>query len=613
MRSFVIRHSPLVILLLAACLRLPRLTHIGLEHDEVANWLIDKGIQAGNHGIYFQEAYGHEAGFHYVQTLFITLLGDNALALRLPAALLGIILVAVSHRLIKTLYNRQTATIAALILAITFFPTFYSRLALRAIMLPVLSGASAYFFWQALQHQHRRHTITAALLAGLSLYTYMAGRVVPIFYALYFGSLFLFSWGQARARLRGFLLFSLLGCVVIAPLLWYLASHPGAEARTAEIDAPLRALLAGDLTLVWANAKLIIGVFGWSGDPLWRQNVAFAPIFNPLTAILFYAGVALALWRHSKADMFALLWLATATIPSTVTVDAPSTIRMINMLPFLGLFPALAITSLLQKNAMLGRLLIAVCFIWGSTRTLTYTHRIWPNGGDVPFVWQTALTSAARYADTAAPYPTTFVGWTPATMDAPTIELALKNDQIGRRFTGADTLVLPASDHDNLVRIMRPTTPDLPLAPILERWLQTNGATTTAHPHFASYELRVPRDEWSGQPTLFGEQIAFLGHTDCATAACDLITIWQVTAPITRDLQIFVHVLDAAGNIISQSDGMSANEQFLQPGDLILQAHTVDLTGGAAVHTGIYEPHPPYPRLLTAAAADYFSLSLETR
>ncbi len=33
----------------------------GLEDDQVANWLIDRDFLAGDHGIYFTEAYGHEA------------------------------------------------------------------------------------------------------------------------------------------------------------------------------------------------------------------------------------------------------------------------------------------------------------------------------------------------------------------------------------------------------------------------------------------------------------------------------------------------------------------------------------------------------------------------
>ena len=64
------RFLSLCFLLLAAFFRLYGFVSFsppGLTHDEVANWLIVQDILAGKHAIYFTRAYGHEAGFHYVQ------------------------------------------------------------------------------------------------------------------------------------------------------------------------------------------------------------------------------------------------------------------------------------------------------------------------------------------------------------------------------------------------------------------------------------------------------------------------------------------------------------------------------------------------------------------
>ena len=49
------------VLLLAALLRLWALGDVppGLEHDEVANWLIARDILSGQHALYFTAAYGH--------------------------------------------------------------------------------------------------------------------------------------------------------------------------------------------------------------------------------------------------------------------------------------------------------------------------------------------------------------------------------------------------------------------------------------------------------------------------------------------------------------------------------------------------------------------------
>jgi 4-amino-4-deoxy-L-arabinose transferase-like glycosyltransferase len=367
-----------LILLVAAVLRLYGLDNVsppGLEHDEVAHWLINRDILAGNHALYFTDAYGHEAGFHYIQTPFMLFLGDNAFALRLPSAFAGLLLVAVSFTLARRLFGLRVALMSAALLAVLFWPVFYSRLALRAISLPLLSGLSAYFWWKGWAVGRKAFTaespvgrqrngnaesfhsssgpITsspllwfaiAGLFAGLSLYTYMASRVVPIFYLLFTTYLLLFHRHALQERWRGVLLFFLTFGVIAAPLTIYLLGHPGTEARIDEVNAPLLALATGNLRPVATNTTKFLAMFGFSGDPLWRQNVASLPVFDPLLALFFYIGVLISLWRwREPRHLFIILWLFTAAIPSILTIDAPSSIRIINALPILTLFPIIGL------------------------------------------------------------------------------------------------------------------------------------------------------------------------------------------------------------------------------------------------------------------------------
>ena len=114
----------LIILLLAAGLRIYGLNHVsppGLEHDEVANWLIDRSILAGHHALYFTDAYGHEALFHYWQSAFVALLGDHALALRLPAVFAGLLGLAVSFALARQLFGQKVAVTSLALLATLFW------------------------------------------------------------------------------------------------------------------------------------------------------------------------------------------------------------------------------------------------------------------------------------------------------------------------------------------------------------------------------------------------------------------------------------------------------------------------------------------------------------
>lgn len=636
----------LFILLVAAVLRLRALPTLGLEHDEVANWLIDRSIlDEGNLAVYYTRAYGHEAGFHILQAASVGLIGDNALALRLPAALSGILLVAVSYALTRKLFGAETAVLAAGLLAALFWPVFYSRLGLRAITLPVLSGLSVYFWWRAwglesgdrrLEIQDRPITLSpcrqrpevvfalSGLFAGLSLYTYMAARAVPIFYGLYIVYLAIFHQAELKKRWRGVLAFMVVMTAVSAPLFIFLQTHPGAEFRISEIDAPLQALKSGDWRPVLENGRKILGMFGWRGDPLWRQGVAGQPVFEPVTAILFYLGVGASLrrWQDGR-HAFILLWLAAAATPSLATTDAPSSIRIINALPVVAIFPVVGgrfLFSVIFPKVMhnfrrlstglpylstivggnLGKTVVTLLFVLYLGRTARDIFVTWPQNEEVQFVWQAALTETAVTLDNSPDNsPVAIGGWSPGTMDNPTMQLLLKRDDLDLRYFGSDsmtapinTLILPNSD--DIIRITRPTI--RPFAPAIESQLLAWDAQIQQHDAFTLYTLRFPFPApQHPADDVFSDELQFLGYDSVfclpPSAFC-LVTFWQVTAVPTAPRRFFAHLLDNDGSIISQHDSLDAPAIHWQPGDILVQIH--ELEAGTAVpaqiRLGVYNP-----------------------
>ena len=641
------------ILLLAAALRLVGLYNHsppGLAHDEVANWLIDRSILAGNHAIYFTEAYGHEAGFHYLQTLFIWLIGDHALALRLPAAFCGLLLIAVTYALNRRLFGHNVALISAALLAFLIWPVMFSRQALRAISLPVLSGLSAYFWWGGWQKEGDgmyRPFLLAGIMAGLSFHTYMAARAVPIFYGLFIVYLFVGHRAGLRAKWRGVTLFAVTYALVAAPLVYYLLTNPGAEFRVAEVSAPLTALRSGDVGPILQNGWLILGLFGWQPDPLWRHGVPNLPIFEPITAVFFYLGLLLCLWRVRDARYaFVLLWLAVSTIPSLVTIDAPSTIRMINMLPFLTLPAAQLMHSLLGLSTVIPNLstviprfspprvfriaggLLLILLLANVWRTGYATFVTWPtNETEVRFVWQAALTETAVYLDESGFEGAVAIGgWTPDSMDAPTMALSLRRDDLTlRHFNPTDSLIVPYKA-ERPALILHPTM--LELHPALAQQLQTWGAASGAGAEFiwyhleAGWETAVSPQHTAG--TRFDHELVLIGYewlSDCSQPGlCQMVSLWQVLTPPHEHEQrrIFVHALDESGTMIGQHDGLGPPAAYWQSGDVVLQWHGLWLETAVSptIHIGLYNPQTcdpgPCQNLLTEAGTPYAIISFPT-
>ncbi|PID87201.1 MAG: hypothetical protein CSB13_00485 [Chloroflexi bacterium] len=624
------------ILLVAAALRLLGLTAIsppGIAHDEVANWLIDRLILSGEHALYFTRAYGHEAGYHYWQALLVALIGDHPLALRLASAYLGLMGVSITFVLARKLFGWQVGIIAMGITAVLFFPVFYSRLGLRAIMLPVFSGLAAYFWWQSwpLLPQHKlvlsaeaqKKTIVsfaiAGLLAGLSVYTYMAARAVPIFYGLLAIYLAIFHWETLKQRRRGVMLFFLVFALAAAPLSYYLLTHPGSEFRIAELDAPLRAMMAGSLQPVLANGLKILSGFGFVGDPLWRQGVAGMPIFGPILALLFYVSLPLCLWRWRDARYgFLLLWLATAIVPSLVTINAPSTIRMINLLPILGIFPAIVIHNIPQLSTVIhdistskAKISTVVLLLFGimyACWTAWSMFVVWPPGGDVPFVWQTALRDIGKAInDKQNGSSVSIGGWSPDTMDPATMQLYLNQDDIAVNTFGLEsgddiihTLVIPNTEGIHDAFIFHPLA--LPLDPTLITFLENWQAERTTADTYTQYSIRnlPPIAPPNPAKTVFGHQLQFLGYT---VVEDDLITYWRAVTRSSQPMRLFVHVLDETGEIIAEDynwdtdDPQNLWQPHWQEGAIIIQKHQLPtgLADAYQLRLGIFDPYSCTP------------------
>jgi hypothetical protein len=550
------------------------------------------------------------------------------------------------------MFGKDAALLSAGLLAVLFWPVFYSRLGLRAITLPVLSGLSAYFWWQAwvgrgageqgsqrkshllLRSSAPLHFALSGLLAGLSLYTYMAARAVPIFYGLYIGYLALFHWGELKKQWRGVAVFVGMMTAVSLPLVIFLQTNPAAEFRISEIDAPLQALKSGNLRPALENCLKILGMFGWRGDPLWRQNVAGMPVFEPVLAILFYLGLVVSVWRWRDGRYaFLLLWLLASAAPSIVTVDAPSSIRMVNLLPVLPLFLIAVIHNLGQLSTVSaklstemgqigGKLLLTILFIFYTGRTANGIFRIWPQNDEVQFVWQAALTETAVYLDSSADTsPIAIGGWSPDTMDPPTMQLALKRDDLDLRYFGSDsmsapinTLILPGSS--DTVRITRPNIRTF--APALENQLATWNAETQEHDTFTHYELQfTPPTPQHTSDANFGGELNFLGYS-IINHQSSIITFWQVTMSPTAvppaPRRFFAHLLDADGAVISQHDSLDAPATHWQPGDLLVQFHELDGEDlePTQIRLGVYDPDSctpgPCQNLLVAGERPFLLL-----
>jgi hypothetical protein len=355
-----------VILLIAFGLRTIGITSSppGLSGDEGINATdADNVWRWGIRPIFFTNNYGREAGFIYMMALSVKLIGTNVLAVRIPAIACGTAAVLMSFVLLHRLWNLRVAALAAALMSVSLWPIFVSRVGLRAVSMIPLQALAAYSLWRGLQSKGQRSGLKWWLTLGGSLglipYTYIPGRIFPFVLAAWWVSIGLLTPSDRRPNLKrhlpAFGLAIIIALAIFAPFGRFIIAHPEqANQRVNELSGILDSLRGGDLRPLLTATVRTLGMFTFVGDQYWRYNVAFRPVFDWATGLLFYAGAVLCCARIRRPHhQLILIWLGAMLTPSILAPGSPSFLRATGAILPIYALPAIALdgglTWMLQR------------------------------------------------------------------------------------------------------------------------------------------------------------------------------------------------------------------------------------------------------------------------
>ncbi len=373
-RLWVVGGFLLAILAGAAVLRLYRLTVLppGLNFDEGAHGMDALTILSGHLMAFSWEGGGRESLFAYLVAGFVTLVGRDALAIRLPAALASLLSVAATFGVGITLFAPDAASegesprlfaklglerhhivalMAAALMAFSLNQTILGRTGWRAnTFLPLLLLAT-WFLWAGMARNHLGFLAGAGVATGLLPYTYIPARLFPVLIAValvvsvWLGQI---SWADWPSRRRGILLYLGVSAVVAGPILVFFLLNPDAFfyrskylwiADTTVNQGTLRGTLVESLV---AHIK----AFGLVGDSRLIHNYASLPLLGPVEAFFFWIGLGISVfhWRR-PAYRFLIFWFVLMIVPGIIAFDnnPPNFLRMIGAIPAAYLFSGLGI------------------------------------------------------------------------------------------------------------------------------------------------------------------------------------------------------------------------------------------------------------------------------
>jgi 4-amino-4-deoxy-L-arabinose transferase-like glycosyltransferase len=441
----------LLILVVAFALRLPApgLPPPGLYHDEAYYGIDAAGVLGGDVHLYFPANNGREPLFIYLAAGFIAVLGHTPAALRLASAFVGTATVTAVFAAGRGLFDRRTALVAAALVAVAPWPVILGRVGLRAGMLPLVLALAIAATARARGRHAGRWGVLGGALAGLTLYTYVAARLLPVLAVAWA------LWRRATHRpldRRSARRWLLAVAVVVAPLLLVFARAPGETlGRVGQVAVIGPGAAAdGQWSALARNAVGTLGMFVVRGDFIPRHDIPDRPMLGAAAGLLWLIGLVVALRRilgrrsggtavrgdavvredgadrgHGAAsedgavrvdgapgghprprDAAALLvaWLVVTSLPTLLAENAPHFLRAVGVLPAVMLLAGLGGTALVdacaRRGTALGRVaavfvVVAVLAEMGST--VGYARAAASDGTDerLYYAFETGATALA--------------------------------------------------------------------------------------------------------------------------------------------------------------------------------------------------------------------------
>jgi hypothetical protein len=638
------------IVLLAALMCVWRIGELppGLHVDEAFNILDARSVIAGDRPVFLQENAGREVLYTYMQAPLLAWLGESAGVARLASAIAGtlaVIMVWVFTRSLPLPRPRRVALITAAYMAFTYWHLHFSRFGIRAVLFPLLVTAAMWAWWRivsrrglAIEDQPSAdrarwwswwEVAALGVLLGLAFYAHPVGRALWLVPLVHAGDRWL-RWRDTQP-LRVLGPAFLIAGLVALPLLNFWHAHPGTFAGHASEVA----VLDGGPREVAASTLAVAGMFNIAGDPApWRNlkerpflyramaklgidrdhpvalSLRGRPVFDPLTGLLFLAGLLTALiaaWRGADWAALCLIWFVLLLAPSVFTDAAPNYSRAIGALPVVCLFPALALdrVAAATRERIGSHWGVAVVILAIAVHAIGTSYDyfvVWAGHEDTPMAFDADKVALAAYVDRRAA-DGTHVYLSAATADHPTVKVSADSELRGFDPQYGD--VLPMGPDAKAAYVYLESEGDARRYQERLLGLQTEQTVVDGH------RLEVAESQGGAQPApeeqsapVFGDRIRLVsaiesGHSFAPGEQAWITLVWLALAPIEADLTTAVQIVTDDGTIVAQGDARPINgtypTQLWRPGELITTMSMRPIAddapeGPAGVRVGWYLP-----------------------
>jgi hypothetical protein len=589
--------AAVALVLLAAAFRLIDLTAAppGWRDDELLDVMMNSRVGRDFYPLYFAEQEGHEPLQHYLVPVIYRLMGKNLISHRWLEAMAGIVSVALVIPVGRRLFGPRAALLGAGLLAVGFWAIMYARFGLRHILLVPAVLVMTYALLRTLDSGARpRWIVVAGGALGAGLLTYFAARVMPVLIGAW--ALYLWLIGRHRRGALAAVASLVVGGLLALPMFVAIARLPGGEDRLQVVGAPLSELLEGRPQLAVETMLRTLGMFTFAGDPEWLYNVSGMPVFDWVTGLFFYAGVARSLWRWRRPrEAFAILWLVGGLAPAFFSLPAASLGHTIVAQPIVYLLTAvgalwLADLILGRRSARIMGVAAALVLLNAGLTVRSYWGQ-WNDHAWVRFFYHADVHDAAGWLNSNSEVEEVAISSrvTQQVIDRVALDLDLQRPLHPRLFDPDGALVWPAGSGALVL------TSAVQLNPSLADFLDPASLVHTERTDEGRLAFEVYRPVRPDVPQTTSaafERGLALRHWEVTEVAGGIVvrTWWDVEKDELPVVKQFIHLL-RDGAMVTGNDRFDAYAPSLRQGDLVLQeTHLAVAPGAYSLEIGLYDP-----------------------
>lgn len=296
-------------------------------------------------GLLWPEVRGFPTLYSYLEMHTVDYLGRNLRGVRAVSVILGTLTIPALYLLAKALFDRPTALIAALLLAVYPPHIQFSRLGLNNIADPLFGTLALAFYARAIHTQRRPDYALAGVCLGLTQYFYEGGRLLYPSLMLVWVVGGLWWW---RPRWQG-LVTMVVGLVIVAAPV-YLTLYGRDQPFSPRSESQIQRGDFWDALLDDHDAQPYLRHLKFSflavvTQPEWMDYYYGGDnglVLNPLLPLLFL-GLGIVAWQFYRPPILLVIWVLSGIIGTSVMKYNVLTPRYVVIFPALVLLMAVGL------------------------------------------------------------------------------------------------------------------------------------------------------------------------------------------------------------------------------------------------------------------------------